>query len=105
MRRQAEALGIDGDELDIGLDVVGSRLGDIPDTAALAQTGIGQRDVAVTPFQMAWITATIANGGDRMVPHLIAKTTKPDLSVLSENTPESMGQAIPITVADHAARR
>ncbi|HYN73651.1 MAG TPA: penicillin-binding protein 2 [Nakamurella sp.] len=100
IRQQASALGVDGKEVDIGMDVVGSRLGDIPDTAALAQTGIGQRDVAVTPFQMAWITATIANGGDRMVPHLIAKTTKPDLSVISQTSPESLGQAIPIPVAD-----
>ncbi len=104
VKRQAEALGINGAELDIGLDVVGSRVGEIPDTAALAQTGIGQRDVALTPFQMAWVTATIANSGDRMVPHLIAKTTKPDLSVLSESTPESMGQAIPIAVADTLSR-
>jgi peptidoglycan glycosyltransferase len=100
IRQQAAALGVDGNPVDIGMDVVGSRLGDIPDTAALAQTGIGQRDVAVTPFQMAWITATIANGGDRMVPHLIAKTTKPDLSVISQTSPESLGQAIPIPVAD-----
>jgi len=100
IRQQATALGVDGNPVDIGMDVVGSRLGDIPDTAALAQTGIGQRDVAVTPFQMAWITATIANGGDRMVPHLIAKTTKPDLSVISQTSPESLGQAIPIPVAD-----
>jgi len=100
IRQQAAALGVDGNPVDIGMDVVGSRLGDIPDTAALAQTGIGQRDVGVTPFQMAWITATIANGGDRMVPHLIAKTTKPDLSVISQTSPESLGQAIPIPVAD-----
>jgi len=100
VRRQAEALGVDGKPLDIGLDVVGSRLGEIPDTAALAQTGIGQRDVAVTPFQMAWMTATIANRGDKMEPHLIAKTTKPDLTVISETQPESLGQAIPISVAD-----
>ncbi len=100
IRKQAEALGVDGNPIDIGMDVVGSRLGDVPDTASLAQTGIGQRDVAVTPFQMAWITATIANGGDRMVPHLIAKTTKPDLSVISQTSPESLGQAIPIPVAD-----
>jgi peptidoglycan glycosyltransferase len=100
VRKQAEALGVDGKPLDIGLDVVGSRLGDIPDTAALAQTGIGQRDVALTPFQAAWITATIANRGDKMAPHLIAKTTKPDLTVISETQPESLGQAIPIAVAD-----
>jgi len=100
IRQQAAALGVDGNPVDIGMDVVGSRLGDVPDTAALAQTGIGQRDVAVTPFQMAWITATVANGGDRMVPHLIAKTTKPDLSVISQTSPESLGQAIPIPVAN-----
>lgn len=100
VRKQAEVLGVDEEPLEIGLDVVGSRLGEIPDTAALAQTSIGQRDVATTPFQMAWITATIANRGDRMVPHLIAKTTKPDLSVLSETSPQSMGQAIPFDVAD-----
>jgi peptidoglycan glycosyltransferase len=100
VQKQAEALGVDGDPLDIGIDVVGSRVGEIPDTAALAQTGIGQRDVAVTPFEMAWITATIANRGDKMAPHLIAKTTKPDLTVISETQPESLGQAIPITVAD-----
>ncbi|MGS0683990.1 peptidoglycan D,D-transpeptidase FtsI family protein [Nakamurella sp. GG22] len=100
VQKQAEALGVDGQEENIGLDVVGSRLGDIPDTAALAQTGIGQRDVAVTPFQMAWITATIANRGDKMAPHLIAKTTKPDLTVISQPEPESLGQAIPISVAD-----
>ena len=100
VRKQAEALRVDGKPVDIGLDVVGSRLGDIPDTAALAQTGIGQRDVAMTPFQMAWITSTIANGGDLMAPHLIAKTTKPDLTVISQTTPESLGQAIPVAVAD-----
>ena len=100
VRKQAEALGVTGDGAEIGLDVVGSRLGDIPDTAALAQTGIGQRDVAVTPFEMAWVTATIANRGDRMAPHLIAQTTKPDLTVISQTQPQSLGQAIPIPVAD-----
>ncbi len=100
VRKQAEALGVDGQGVDIGMDVVGSRLGDVPDTAALAQTGIGQRDVAVTPFEMAWVTATIANRGDRMAPHLIAQTTKPDLTVISQTQPQSLGQAIPIPVAD-----
>ena len=100
VRKQAEALGIDSPVRTSGSTWSESRLGDVPDTAALAQTGIGQRDVAMTPFQMAWITATIANRGDMMAPHLIAKTTKPDLSVISETSPQSLGQAIPIAVAD-----
>jgi peptidoglycan glycosyltransferase len=49
---------------------------------------------------MAWITATIANRGDKMAPHLIAQTTKPDLTVISQTQPQSLGQAIPIPVAD-----
>ena len=87
------------------MPVVGSQVGDIPDTAALAQTGIGQRDVALTPFQMAWITATIANGGDRMVPHLIAKTTSPTCRCCRETDPESTGPGDPHRRRGHAERR
>ncbi len=100
VRKQADAFGINGEGVDIGLDVVGSRLGAVPDTASLAQTGIGQRDVATTPFEMAWVTATIANHGDRMAPHLIVQSTKPDLTVTSQAQPQSLGQAIPVPVAD-----
>jgi peptidoglycan glycosyltransferase len=38
-----------------------------------------------------------------MQPYLVAKTTRPDLSVISETKPTSQGQAIPVEVA-HAIR-
>ncbi len=100
LRKQAAAFGIDGQDWDLdGFPVAGSRTGDMADDAAVAQSGIGQRDVALTPLQDAVVAATIANHGQRMEPYLVAKTTRPDLSVITETTPTSLGQAVPATVA------
>jgi peptidoglycan glycosyltransferase len=38
---------------------------------ALAQSAIGQNDVAATPLQMALVAAAVANGGEIMVPHVL----------------------------------
>ena len=46
------------------------------------------------------IAATIANHGSRMAPYLVDKTTKPDLSVISQTTPRQVDQAMPTNVAD-----
>jgi peptidoglycan glycosyltransferase len=54
----------------------------------LQQSGIGQRDVALTPLQNATIAATIANGGRRMTPQLVRSILAPDLSVLDRLEPE-----------------
>jgi peptidoglycan glycosyltransferase len=100
LRRQAKAFGIDTGKSDInGFPVAGSRTGEMADAAAVAQSGIGQRDVALTPMEDAVIAAAIANDGKRMKPHLIADTTRPDLSVISSADPSPDGQAIPATVA------
>ncbi len=45
------------------------------------------------------IAATIANGGVRMEPYLVDQLQGPDLSVLSETTPVSVGQAVSAQVA------
>ncbi len=97
IRRQAAAFGIDGDRFNVGLAdgssssgglvAQGSRLGEMADQAAVAQSSIGQRDVALTPMQTAIIAATIANKGVRMAPYLIARTTAPDLKELSAAVP------------------
>ena len=111
IRRQAAAFGIDGEEFDLGLvngtessgglTVQGSRLGAMADDAAVAQSSIGQRDVALTPLQTAMITATIANGGQRMMPYLIARTTAPDLKEIAAAVPTTANAtAITKEVAD-----
>jgi len=70
------------------------------DQAAVAQSSIGQRDVAITPLADAVVAATIADGGVRMQPYLVDRTTRPDQSVISTTTPEVADQhALPGSVA------
>lgn len=78
----------------LGLPVEDSTVGEIPDASALAQSSIGQRDVALTPLQNAVIAATIANGGMRMEPHLVKQVTGADLTPLSTTKPKEVTQAI-----------
>jgi peptidoglycan glycosyltransferase len=80
--------------LTIPIPVAPSTVGAIPDIASLEQSGIGQRDVALTPLQNAMIAATIANGGVRMKPHLVRNLLAPDLSVLESFPPEQAGTAM-----------
>lgn len=99
LRNQAEEFGIGSDYPDFALPVAESVLGPIPDDAALGQTSIGQRDVALTPLQNAIIAATVANGGVRMQPQLIDKLQGPDLSNLETTDPVSAGRAMSPEVA------
>jgi penicillin-binding protein A len=100
LRKQAQLLGIGQQDLSIPIPVTPSTLGAIPDVAALEQSGIGQRDVALTPLQNAVIAATIANGGMRMKPRLVRNILAPDLSVLDRTAPEEVGAAMSRTTAD-----
>lgn len=99
IRDEASAFGIGPNTPAIPLPVADSTVGDISDDAALGQTSIGQRDVAVTPLENAVIAATVANGGVRMQPNLISQLQAPDLTDLSTPSPVSMGQAISPAVA------
>ncbi len=60
----------------------------------LAQSGIGQFEVAATPLQMATVAAAIANDGEVMAPYVVKTTRAPNLSVLSQAEPTSRGQAL-----------
>lgn len=60
-----------------------ARLGD----GDLAQTGIGQGSLLVTPLRMAMLAATIANKGVIMKPYLVTKITAHDGSAVQEFAP------------------
>lgn len=94
LREQAALFGIGQQDLTIPLPVAASSLGDIPDTAALQVSGIGQRDVRLTPLQNTMIAAAIANDGTLMRPQLVRNILAPDLSTLDEFEPDEMGEAI-----------
>jgi peptidoglycan glycosyltransferase len=99
LRTQAERFGIGTTDLQVPMPVATSTIGDIPDTAALQQSSIGQRDVALTPLQNAMVVAAIANGGVVMQPHLISQIQSQDLTPVETTEPDRLGQAVDSSVA------
>jgi peptidoglycan glycosyltransferase len=69
------------------------------DVPATAQSAIGQRDVRVSPLQMASVAATIANGGRRMAPYVAQEVVSDKGKVVKRFEGEDLGQAIPEQVA------
>ncbi|SFR17115.1 cell elongation-specific peptidoglycan D,D-transpeptidase [Lentzea waywayandensis] len=94
LRRQAEKFGFNDPDLAVPLVVETSTLGSIPDDAALYQTGIGQRDVQITPLENAVVAATIANNGKRMQPYLVSKILGPDLKSIDDTEPDQVETAM-----------
>ena len=54
----------------------------------VGRMGIGQDKLLATPLQMATVAQTIANGGMRMEPRLVAQVRDPDGRVIDEPLPE-----------------
>jgi penicillin-binding protein A len=98
LRDQADAFGI-GQEFTVPMTVAPSTIGDIDDTAALQQSSIGQRDVALTPMQNAMVVAAIANGGQLMAPYLIKEIQSPELDTIETTEPDRVGRAVDAGVA------
>jgi peptidoglycan glycosyltransferase len=99
LRRAANAFGIGGDALQTPLRVSPSSLGEIGDDAALAQSSIGQRDVALTPLQGAMVASAVANNGVLMTPYLVREMQGPDLTVLDRTEPKELSTAVSPEVA------
>lgn len=105
VKKMAQAFGFEdapvlaGDD-DNSMNVVASHTGAIQnpdgstDTAALAQSCIGQREVRMTPLQGAMIAATIANDGNEMQPYVIDTLQRADLTPISKTVTKSKGQPI-----------
>jgi peptidoglycan glycosyltransferase len=54
----------------------------------VGRMAIGQDKLLVTPLQMATVAQTVANGGMRMEPRLVAKVVDPDGRTIDEPLPE-----------------
>ncbi|WP_216212434.1 peptidoglycan D,D-transpeptidase FtsI family protein [Amycolatopsis aidingensis] len=90
LRETAANFGIGQQDLSVPMPVAPSGLGDLASTAELYQSGIGQRDVRLTPLQDALLSATVANGGVTMKPQLVKALLAPDLTPMEEFTPEEL---------------
>jgi penicillin-binding protein 2 len=77
-----------------GIDLPGETAGNVPSQDWKQQTkgerwyigdtynlSIGQGDLLVTPLQMARMTATVANGGKLVVPHVVESSTSSNIGV------------------------
>lgn len=82
IKEKAKEFGF-GQELKVPTEAAASATGDIPDSPAVAQSSIGQRDVRMTPLQGAMIAAAVANNGTLMTPHLVKKVEAADYTTLS----------------------
>ncbi len=86
LEEQAAKFGF-GDKLIEGIASNASRFtteGTELELPQLAQSGIGQFEVAATPLQMAMVAAGIANDGVVMKPHLVQTVRDPSLRVLDD---------------------
>src|SRR5260363_135650 len=91
IRDQAERFGF-GKVVNSDVSSVASRFPQNLTDAQLAQSSIGQFDVAASPLQMAMVTAGIANDGKLMTPYLTAQVRASNLQVVSEHQPKQMSQ-------------
>lgn len=111
IKQTAQAFGFEDDKLAVGnldgsgLPVAPSKTGDMQnpdgstDPAALAQSGIGQNNVRMTPLQGAMIAATVANDGERMRPYLVQQLLGPDRRTIATAAPKKLNDPISGTVA------
>ena len=92
LREQAEKFGFGSRYVE---DISPQAVSVFPEEAEgpfAAYSAIGQYEVAASVLQMAQVTATIANGGQGMVPYLVDEVRAPDLSVLDKTSSEEMPQ-------------
>jgi len=70
------------------------------DTAALAQSGLGERDVRATPLLMAVIAAALGNDGLAMAPYVVDSVVAPDGEILDVTAPATLDRMFPASVVD-----
>lgn len=91
----AEAFGFNG-EVPFDLPTAASRFPTdfTQDQPKLAQSAIGQNDVAATPLQMAMVAAAIANDGELMEPYLVSSVRDSDGTEVESTDPTVWKRAV-----------
>lgn len=70
----------------------------------LAQTGIGQGSLLVTPLRMAMLASCFANNGTIMKPYLVNKIVSPDGTILEEYNPQEWLNPVNLQTANEIRR-
>lgn len=64
------------------------------DSAALGQSGIGERDVRVTPLHMAMVASAVANDGVAVTPFAVRRVLDAEGATLEEKETSELGRAM-----------
>jgi peptidoglycan glycosyltransferase len=99
LAQMAENFGFGSTYEDFPLPVSTSSVNSLPPdqwtTGTLAQTAFGQGEVQTNAFQMALVTAAIANDGRMVEPRLVREVRSPDGIILDKPTASIRARAIP----------
>ena len=74
------------------------------DDAALGQSGIGERDVRVTPLHMAMIAAAVANNGVLARPYMVGRVFDSDGETVEMHQISELGRAMALETASTLAQ-
>lgn len=74
------------------------------DPAALGQSGIGERDVRVTPLHMAMVAAAVANDGVAVSPFSVRRIFNADGVTVEEQEMSELGRAMTLETAQTLAQ-
>lgn len=74
--------------------------GDIGDDLAVGSTAIGQGKVQATALMMAWVAATVADGGERPALTLELGATPKRTRVMSEEVADTVGEYMRAVITD-----
>ena len=110
IKAMAQAFGFEttptfADDPDNAYRVASSQTGSIKDPdgtddrPALAQSCIGQANVAMTPLQNALVAAAVANGGTQMRPFVVQQLQGPDLVPIETARPRELRRPISPQIA------
>jgi peptidoglycan glycosyltransferase len=105
LTKTAQNFGIGQTDLTVPMRVVPSGVGPLDSQGALYQSGIGQRDVRLTPLQDCLLSATVANGGMAMKPQLVQSVLAPDLSDIEKYSPTELTGTPALSAANAALLR
>jgi peptidoglycan glycosyltransferase len=105
LTKAAVNFGIGQTDLTLPMKVAQSGLGPLDSQGALYQSGIGQRDVALTPLQDCMLSATVANGGMAMQPQLMRSLLAPDLSTIENFSSQELTGTPALSSANAAILR
>ncbi len=89
MRKVAQKFGFEK-ELEIPIPINPAVFPATNDPATLAMDSFGQRDVRVSPLQMAMVASAVANNGKLMQPYLVDKTLDANFETIVLQEPQIM---------------